>query len=123
MVRTALALGDRSLAEGLVDGLEPRHPYGEHALVATTAMLAEARGDPDAALLVYADAAVRWERFGVVPEHAFALLGQGRCLVALGRLGEARAPLGEARAIFVRLGAAPALAETDALLAAVASGP
>jgi tetratricopeptide (TPR) repeat protein len=118
MVRTALAIGDPGLAERMVDGFEPRHPYGDHALVATTAMLAEARGDP-AALPVYADAAGRWERFGVVPERAFALLGQGRCLAALGRPSEARGPLGEARAVFERLGAAPALVEVDAILSTV----
>ena len=119
MVRTALAIGDSVLAERLVEGFAARNPYGEHALVAANAMLAEAGGDSAAAFLAYADAAVRWERFGVVPERAFALLGQGRCLLALGRPGEARGPLGEARAIFARLGAAPALGETDALLASV----
>jgi len=40
-------------------------------------------------------------------------LGQGRCLVALGRAPEAAAPLVAAREIFSRLGAKPALAETD----------
>jgi class 3 adenylate cyclase len=53
--------------------------------------------------------------FGV-PEEAFALLGQGRCLLGLGREPEAVPVLQAAREIFVRLGAAPALAETDALL-------
>jgi len=57
----------------------------------------------------------RWERFGVVPEQAFALLGQGRCLLGLSR-PEAASVLHHAREIFERLGATPALAETDALL-------
>jgi hypothetical protein len=61
-------------------------------------------------------AAVRWKRFGVVPEQAFALLGEGRCLVALDRPTEAAAPLRRAREIFGSLGATPALAETNALL-------
>jgi hypothetical protein len=64
----------------------------------------------------YADAADRWERFGVVPEQAFALLGQGRCLVTLSRQTEAAPVLRHAREIFGRLQATPALAETDALL-------
>ena len=51
-----------------------------------------------------------------MPEQAFALLGQGRCLVALGRMTEAAQPLSLARDIFQELQAAPALAETDALL-------
>ena len=69
-----------------------------------------------AAADAYADAAERWERFGVVPEQAFALLGQGRCLVGLSRPTEAAPVLQQAREIFERLQAAPALAETDALL-------
>ena len=116
MARTALGIGDRDLAERLVGGLEARSPYAEHALVAANAALAEARGDLQAAADTYAEAADRWERFGVVPEHAFALLGRGRCLVGLARPTEASHPLREAREIFERLGAAPALAETDALL-------
>ena len=82
-------IGDPALAERLVGGLEPRYPYAEHALVAANAALAEARGDCQAAADAYADAAERWERFGVVPEQAFALLGQGRCLVGLSRPTEA----------------------------------
>ena len=85
MVRTALGIGEPALAERLVSGLEPRYPYAEHALVAANAALTEARGDLQAAADAYADAADRWERFGVVPEQAFALLGQGRCLLGLSR--------------------------------------
>ena len=79
MVRTALGIGDPPLAERLVRGLQPRTPYAEHALAAANSALTEARGDLQAAADAYADAANRWERFGVVPEQAFALLGQGRC--------------------------------------------
>ena len=113
MVRTALGIGDRELAERLVYGFEPRYPYAEHALVAANAALAEARGDLWAACDGYAEAADRWERFGVVPEQAFALLGQGRCLIGLTRPTEAASALREAHDIFERLRAAPALAETD----------
>ncbi len=120
MVRSALRVGEPELAMRLASGVEPRFPYAEHALVAGNAALTEARGDLQAAADAFADAADRWERFGVVPEHAFALLGQGRCLVGLSRPTEATAVLQHAREIFERLGAAPALAETDALLAAAA---
>jgi tetratricopeptide (TPR) repeat protein len=120
IVRTALGIGDRDLAERLVDGVEHRYPYAEHALVAASAALTEAREDLQAAADAYADAADRWERFGVVPEQAFALLGQGRCLLRLSRPAEAIPVLQHARDIFERLGAAPGLAETDALLAAAA---
>jgi class 3 adenylate cyclase/tetratricopeptide (TPR) repeat protein len=120
MVRTALEVGARELAERLVAGFVPRTPYAEHALVAANGALTEAGGDLKAAADIYADAADRWERFGVVPEQAFALLGQGRCLLGLSRPIEAAPILQHAREIFARLQAAPALAETDALLASVA---
>ena len=116
MVRTALGIGDRELAERLVYGFEPRYPYAEHALVAAKAALVEARGDLQAAADAYADAADRWEPSGVVPEQGFALLGQGRCLVGLARPTEAGPVLRKAHEVFERLGAAPALGETDALL-------
>jgi hypothetical protein len=45
-----------------------------------------------------------------------AELGMGRCLVNLDRRAEADQPLRRAREQFASLGAAPALAETDALL-------
>jgi tetratricopeptide (TPR) repeat protein len=116
MIRSALRVGEPELAMRLASGVEPRFPYAEHALVAGNAALVEARGDLHAAADAYADAADRWERFGVVPEQAFALLGRGRCLVGLFGPTEAAAVLQRAREIFERLGAAPALAETDALL-------
>jgi tetratricopeptide (TPR) repeat protein len=115
-VRTALALDQPELAERLVAGVEPRWPYSEHALVSANAALAEAQGDLAGAVEGYADAARRWQSFGVVPEHAFALLGQGRCLTALGRTSEATPVLHQARDIFTRLQAAPALGEVDQLL-------
>jgi tetratricopeptide (TPR) repeat protein len=117
MVRIAVATDDLALAERATSRFDPVLPYREHALVAAQAILAEARGETDEASTLYAEAAQRWERFGVVPEQAFALLGQGRCLVALGRAAEAAEPLREAREIFIRLGAVPALGETAALLA------
>ena len=116
MVRTALELGDQALAERLADGCESHYPFAAHAGVTVSAALAEARGDHQAAVDGYAQAAERWHRFGVVPEQAFALLGQGRCLTALGRPTEATHALRSAREIFDALKAAPALAETDTLL-------
>jgi hypothetical protein len=50
-----------------------------------------------------------------VPERAYALLGEGRCLRALER-PEAEQPLREAQKLFATMGYAPALADTEALL-------
>ena len=116
MVRTALAIAPLELAQRLVADVEPLTPYHEHALTAVNAALAENYGNLEAAVDGYADAAARWQAFGVVPEQAFALLGQGRTLTALGRTNEATAVLQQAREIFQALHAAPALAETDLLL-------
>jgi class 3 adenylate cyclase/tetratricopeptide (TPR) repeat protein len=116
MVRTALSLGNPELAERFVAGVTPQTPAAEHALATVNAALAEARGDLGAAAQGYADAAERWQQFGVIPEQAFALLGQGRCFTHLGRNPEATGVLQQARVIFQTLQAAPALAETDLLL-------
>ena len=66
-------------------------------------------------MTAYVDATVRWRRFGDVPELAFAVVGQGRYLIALGAPG-ADDPLREARALLTTMGFAPVLSETDALL-------
>jgi class 3 adenylate cyclase len=119
MVRTALAAGDPLLAKRLADGLDRRYPLDEHALCAARAQLAEHAGDHADAATLYAEAAVRWQEFGNVPERAYALLGQGRCLVAGGEPA-AEGPLREARELFESMGYKPALAETDSLLAQTA---
>jgi class 3 adenylate cyclase/tetratricopeptide (TPR) repeat protein len=120
MLRTALAHGDRDLAERLAEGIEQRYPLDEHALRTARALLAEHAGHhPDAAAL-FAEAAAGWHEFGNVPERAYALLGQGRCLYALGR-PEAAESLSQARDLFASMGYAPALAETEALLEPLAS--
>ena len=116
LVRTAITLGQPTIAEQLTTGYEPRTPYAQHALIAATATLAEARGDHQPAADGYADAAKRWQQFGVIPEHAYALQGHGRCLLHLGHPTEATAALHQARDLFGQLGAAAALTETETLL-------
>jgi class 3 adenylate cyclase/tetratricopeptide (TPR) repeat protein len=116
LARTALSLGERKLAASLVHGVDPLFPLSEHALASSQAQLAEANGNHQEAARLYTDAAKRWVKFGTVPEHAYALLGQGRCLRALGDPA-ADAPLAEARDLFRTLGYKPALTETKKLLA------
>ena len=115
LVRTALALQQPELARVLADGVEPRTPLVEHALSASRAELAEAAGDHAEAAQLYAEAAERWRDFGNVPERAYALLGQGRSLAALGNL-ESKVPLSEARDLFASMGFTPAVAEVEGLL-------
>jgi class 3 adenylate cyclase/tetratricopeptide (TPR) repeat protein len=116
-IRAALAADAPDLAAALAGALQPRYPLEQHAVVTAQALLADQRGQQAEAAALFADAANRWKRFEVPWEQAQALLGQGRCLLALGQPGEAREPLRTARDIFARLGARPALTETDKLLA------
>jgi class 3 adenylate cyclase/tetratricopeptide (TPR) repeat protein len=115
MVRGAVAAGDLALAERLAAGLAPVFAHHRHALCAADAILAEAREELEGAAGRYAEAAERWGGFGVLPERGHALLGRGRCLLALGSPA-AREPLRQARAVFVRLGAHPLVAQTHDLL-------
>jgi class 3 adenylate cyclase/tetratricopeptide (TPR) repeat protein len=118
-VRTAVAAGDHALAERLASSTVATYPYEKHAVCAARAMAAEAQGETEGAAGLFAEAARRWEGMGVVPERAFAHLGEGRCLLALGRSAQAYGPLNQAREVFASLGAKPALAETDVLLGRV----
>lgn len=80
------------------------------------ALLAEADGEFGEAAGLFADATERWEAFGGVLEQAYALLGQGRSLVALGA-PDADQPLRQARALFDEMGARPRVDECDTLIA------
>jgi class 3 adenylate cyclase/tetratricopeptide (TPR) repeat protein len=124
MVRTALRAGHATLPRRLCEGLQSHYPLHEHALTTCRAQLAEHDGDNAEAAALYAEAAKRWREFGNVPERAYARLGQGRCLVALGRHG-AEKPLVDARELFASMGYKPALAETEMVLeqTAAASAP
>jgi hypothetical protein len=116
-LRTALTAGDPGLARRLAEGVEATLPILGHALASARAILAEADGACAQAAKAYTEAADRWATFGVPWEQAHALLGRGRCLLATGDTAEATPPLREAREIFARLEAVPALAECDELLA------
>jgi class 3 adenylate cyclase/tetratricopeptide (TPR) repeat protein len=115
LVEIALALDDAALAERFVGYVEPTEPAIRHALTSARAQLREAGGDHAAAAGLYEEAAQAWEEFDTVPARAYALLGQGRCLHALGD-PRAEQPLAEARELFASMGYQPALAEAEALL-------
>ena len=115
LMRVALSLDDEPLARRLASGVQPATPQDVHAVVTAEAQLAEAAGLQADAAQRYHEAAERWREFGNVPERAYALLGQGRCLRALGD-ASAEAPLAEARDLFASMGYKPALAETEKLL-------
>ena len=87
-----------------------------HCVATAQAALAEATGDVDEAQALYAAAAAGWQEFGNPGERAYALLGEGRCLLELGRGGDAGSPLGKARELFAALKARPLVAEADGWL-------
>jgi tetratricopeptide (TPR) repeat protein len=120
-VRAAVRAGDIALGERMTDGLLDALTDQRHALSACRAILAEARGDHVEASHLYATAAGGWEQFGALTERAFALLGEGRCLVALGETRLAEPVLRNARDLFSTMGMGPALAETEALLGSTAA--
>ena len=109
------------LAASLREGLEPLLPLYEHALVVTGAAIAEAEGDLETAVRDYADAAARYGAFEIPWEQALALVGQGRCLTALGRTAEAAEPLRAASIIVDELRVAPGIFELDGLTASEAA--
>jgi tetratricopeptide (TPR) repeat protein len=115
VLRICAATDSLDLAERLLHASEHPSARARHSLLTGRAILAEARRKPSEAAALNAQASEAWREFGSVPEQARALLGQGRCLVALGRRGAAK-PLREARALFASLGDRSAFAETEALL-------
>ena len=115
LVRTAIALHNQALAASLTDGVPPLTPLQQHALASSRAQLTEAAGNSGEAAVLYANAAQRWHLFGNLPERAYALLGQGRCLHTLDDPA-ADQPLSEARDLFATMGYQPALTETRTLL-------
>ena len=89
MVRTALTLGDRSSPSDSRPASSPAPPTTSTRSSRRTPPSPRPAATIQAAADGYADAAERWQPFGVVPEQAFALLGQGRCLLGLARPTEA----------------------------------
>ena len=63
LLRVALALDHRPLAERLTAGVEPVGPLHEHGVASARAQLAEAAGEHADAAELYADAAERWRAF------------------------------------------------------------
>ena len=117
-VQASLACGDIGLAARFGSAPQATVPRDEINAFLVSAMLAEAHDERDAAAGSYAAAAARADDLSAPYEEAWGLLGQGRCLMALGRATQAARPLAAAGEIFARLGAKPALEEAVALLAA-----
>jgi class 3 adenylate cyclase/tetratricopeptide (TPR) repeat protein len=103
--------------EDLLPSEPPTNTRDRNARATAEALLAEAHGDLEGARARFASAGAAWLAYGSVLELASARLGEGRCALALGDRSGAPGPLREARARFQTVGAAPRIAEVDALLA------
>jgi class 3 adenylate cyclase/tetratricopeptide (TPR) repeat protein len=120
-IRTAIAGRDYSLVSKLA-AVPGNRPFDSHVYVWLKALLAEHEGSPEAAVTLYAEAAVRWRDFGVPYEEAQSSWGEGRCLSQLGKLTEATTRLQSAHDIFARLDAKPDRTEICRLIASLSAG-
>ncbi len=116
-VRACLRAGALDLACRTLE-IEPSPSAPAYERLTAQAQVAEASGDLATARAGYEQVVAELARIGYVPEHAYAVGGLGRCLLALGETEEGIARLRESRAIWERLRATPRIAEIDALLAA-----
>ena len=114
-VRVCTAVGALALAERLMDGTDLRLRRHASAHSTARATLAESQGAIVGALKLFEDAAAQWSVYGDPWEQAQALFGAGRCATRLGRPHAVRA-LSDAREVFLKLGARPAVRELDGWL-------
>jgi hypothetical protein len=115
--RVCLAAGAADPLRELTERAAPPMWRDRNCVLSARAALAELDAEPESAQALHLDAAEAWAAFPHVFEHGHALLGAGRCLLRLARGPEAREHLLHARELFAGLGAAPSLAEADALVA------
>ncbi|MEI6726808.1 MAG: hypothetical protein WCN81_11375, partial [Actinomycetes bacterium] len=118
-VRTARDLGRADLRASLTAYAASWAGLPRGSAEALAALDQEQRGDFAAAVASREAAAQVWPASEFPYERAQSCLGMSRSLAALSRAQEAAAPLAEAREIFARLGAGPALAEADGLMGRV----
>jgi tetratricopeptide (TPR) repeat protein len=114
--RVAAAAARPDLADRLLEGIHDSLVRYRLSLGSARAIGAEARGDLKGAEGLHAATARGWADYGHVMERALSLLGQGRCLVGLGRPAEAIGPLTDSRDALAKLSAEPHVAEADAWL-------
>ncbi|MFL5798388.1 MAG: AAA family ATPase [Actinomycetota bacterium] len=115
-IRTLVRAGRQDLAEALAGRIQP---FGERVRgieISSRASLTEARGEVVEALALHEEAAAHWQSFGHTLELAHALLGVGRCRMALGARSEAVDPLRRAREMVLGLAAVRLVREADGLL-------
>jgi hypothetical protein len=112
-----VALGEVDLAERLIpDHADARTKRHRVSLMTARAVVAEARGLTNDALMGFKLSVSQWRAHGFRLELGLTLIGAARCLLELDRRDEAADSLLEARDVLRPLHAAPALAEIADLL-------
>jgi tetratricopeptide (TPR) repeat protein len=122
ITRVALGAVGIEFAQQLATGI-PESPMALRRISVemVDAQLAEAHGELDRAVELYGSAEQGWRTFSV-PERAQSLLGQGRCLLAMGD-PEAGAVLREANEVFASLKAELYIPEVSSLLEQAVARP
>ena len=115
----ARALGDLTQVDRFVvrpSDPPPAYPVAVGVALSVEAERDEAHGNHGAALEGFGRAEEAWGALGHVFQRGLALLGQARCLAALGRPAEAESPAREAESIFASLRARSLAGQARALL-------
>jgi hypothetical protein len=116
-VRVLTRCGALEYADEFVEGHSPRTTADKASLLTARSLIEEARGSLESGVALYQEAVDAWTKLGNLVERAQAVLGEGRCLVQLGRNQEATERLTDARNSFASFGAGPLTAEADEWLA------
>ena len=115
----ARALGDLTQVDRFVvrpSDPPPAYPVAVGVALSVEAERDEAHGNHGAALEGFGRAEEAWGALGHVFQRGLALLGQARCLAALGRPAEAESPARGAESIFASLRARSLAGQARALL-------
>lgn len=115
--RVCLWGGHIEVAEALLPEHPPSYLRARLCLASVHAIFAEAHGDAAGAASLYVDARRGWRAFGNPAEEAQASIGAARCLIAVGRRGDALEPLERALELGRTLGAVGVVAEAERILA------
>jgi len=116
--RALVKVGATDLAEKLLVGRGAEVTFLVRQEAASRAAIDEARGRLDTALPAYLELADWWAAHDCRFEHAQALLGAGRCEIALANPLGASAHLRSAREVFGTIGATALVTGVDQLLVA-----
>jgi tetratricopeptide (TPR) repeat protein len=121
LVHVAVSCQEISLGQEMLEGIE-MSPLRHHlSALSSRAMLEEARGNIRQAAELYLEVTEGWRGYGFTLEEGRALLGGGRCLLALGKT-EGIGQLEAARRAFEQLKAKPLVVEAEQRLADARAG-